>query len=93
MHLSHPLRVTLRQIIVDCDNVHTLPCKCVQVSRERGHKGLTFSCPHLRDTPLMQDDTSDDLHSVVAHADASERGLTHNGVCLGKDVVQRLAFA
>ncbi len=65
MHLSHPLRVTLRQIVVDRDNMHALSFQRIQISRQETGLCLTFTSSHLRDTALMQDNAADQLYSVM----------------------------
>ena len=64
---SHPLRVTLGQIVVDGDHMHTLAGKCVQEYRQGCYEGLSFTCRHLRDLTLMEHDAADELHVVVDH--------------------------
>ena len=90
MHLSHPLSVTLRQIIIDSNDIYALSFQCVQVSRERRHECLSFSSLHLRDTPLVKDDTADDLYSVMTHAQAPECSLAHDSVRFRENVIQCL---
>ena len=59
MHLSHPLRVTLRQIVVDRNHVDTFTLQRVQISRQKTGLRLTFTGSHLRDTSLMQNNAAD----------------------------------
>ena len=51
---SHPLRVSLREVVVDCHDVHTLACQCIEEYREGCHEGLTFSGCHLGNLTLME---------------------------------------
>ena len=64
---SHPLRVTLSQIVVHCYHMNTITCKCIQEHREGSHKGLTFTSDHLGNLTLMENDTSKQLYIVVYH--------------------------
>ena len=64
---THPLGVTLGQVIVDSNHMHALSGKCIQEYRKRGHKSLSFTCRHLGNFPLMKCDTTDNLHVVVHH--------------------------
>ena len=91
MYFTHPLGVTLCQIVVDRDDVDALAFQCVQICRQRRHKGLTFTGLHLGNTSLVQDDSSDQLNSVVSHAKRSRCALPHDRICLRQDVIQRLA--
>ena len=65
MHLTHPLRVTLRQIVIDRNNMHAFSFQRIQISRQKTSLGLTFTGPHLRDPSLMQHDTADQLYPIV----------------------------
>ena len=40
----------------------------IQISRKCRYQCLTFTCLHLCDTSLMQDNTTDNLYSVMLHA-------------------------
>ena len=90
MHLSHPLGITLCQIIVDCDDMDAFSLKGVEICRQCGHQRLTFSCLHLGNPSLMKDDSADQLNSVVSHAERSRSALAHDCICLRQDIVKRL---
>ena len=64
---SHPLRVTLCQIVVDGHHMHTVTGKGIQEHREGSHEGFTFTSRHLSDLSLMEHDTTKQLHVVVNH--------------------------
>ncbi len=64
---SHPLRVTLSQIVVDGDHVHTVAGQGIEEHGQGTHKGLTLTCGHLGDLTLMEGDTTEELHVVVDH--------------------------
>ena len=63
----HPFRVTLGQIVVDGDHVHTVAGQGVEEHGQGGHEGLTFTRCHLGNLTLMQGDTAEELHVVVHH--------------------------
>ena len=46
---THPLGVTLGEVIVHSDDMDALAGNGIQVSRESCHKGLAFTCAHLGD--------------------------------------------
>ena len=48
MDLTHPLRVALREVIVDGDYVHALARQSVEVCGERGYERLSFARPAFR---------------------------------------------
>ena len=89
-HLTHPLGVTLGQIVVDGDDVNALAGQCIQISREGSHQGLTFAGLHLGDTALMQYDAAHHLDPVGTHAQHTPGGLTAGGKGFGQNVVKGL---
>ena len=64
---SHPLGVTLGEVVIDRHNVHSLAGQCVKEHRKGRHKGLALTGRHLRDLALMQHDTTDQLDVIVNH--------------------------
>ena len=92
MHLPHPLGVTLGEVIVDGDHVHTVAGQRVQVHGEGGNEGFTFTGLHLGDTALVQNDTADQLHVKCTLPEGTLRCLSYRGKCLHQNIVQRLAF-
>ena len=88
--LTHPFGVTLCEIIVYRDYMNAFACQRVEVHRHRSYEGLTFTCLHLCDSSLMQDDTADDLNFVRLHAENSLRSLSYSSKCFRKDIVKCL---
>ncbi len=88
IHLSHPLCVTLGQIIIDRDYMNAFAFQRIQVSRQRSHQGLTFTGLHLCDTALMQDDTADQLYLKGLHAHCSLGTLPYRCISLRQDTIQ-----
>ena len=64
---SHPLRVTLGQIVIHSYYMNTITGKGIQEYRKRSGKGLTFTCEHLGNLTLMQYGTSEELYIKVYH--------------------------
>ena len=91
VYLAHPLGVTLCQIVVDRDDVHTLAGQRIEVCRKGCHQGLTFTGLHLRDTALVQHDAADDLYAVVTHTQYAVGCLAHGCECFGQQLVQVFA--
>ena len=91
VHLAHPLRVALGQIVVDGDDVDAFARQGVQIGGESGHQRLALAGAHLCDAALVQDDAADELYPVGAHPKDAPGGLTAGGEGLGQDVIQRLA--
>ena len=91
VYLAHPLTVSLGEVVVDGDNVYALAGQCVQISGKGSHKGLAFAGLHLCDTALMQDDTADDLYTVMTHTEYAPCCFTAGGKCLRQKLVERFA--
>ena len=64
---THPLRVTLGQIVVHRHHVYTVTREGIQEYRQGSHERLTLTSGHLGDFSLMQYDTTEQLHVVVDH--------------------------
>ena len=92
VHLAHPLRVALGQVVVGGDDVHPLARQGVQVGGQGGHQSLALAGLHLSDAPLVKNDTADELHPVGAHTQYPLVRLPADSEGLGEDVVQRLAL-
>ncbi len=92
MYSSHPLRVTLCQIIIDCYYMYALSFKSIQVSRHGRNKCFTFTCTHLRKSSLMKNYTTDNLNPIRSHAKNSPCSLSYNCKCINKDIIQCLAI-
>ncbi len=92
MYLPHPLGITLRQVIIDRYNMYAFAGQGIQISRQRRDQRLAFTGTHLRDTPLMENDTADDLDPEMPKPKHPHRCLPHYRKCLRQHVVQRLAI-
>ena len=64
---SHPLGVTLGEVVVDGHHMHTVAREGVEEDGQCGDKGLTFTCRHLGDLALVQHHASEELNVVVDH--------------------------
>ncbi len=96
VHLTHPLCVALREVVVDGDDVHALALERVEVTGEGGDERLALARAHLGDLALVQHGPADELHVVGTHpehplgsfSDGRERG--HQEVVEGGAVVDLL---
>ncbi len=77
---SHPLGVSLCQIVVNRNHVHTESGKCVQEHWKGRNQGLSFTSCHLGDLALVQNDTSDQLHIVMNHIPGNHISAGHPAV-------------
>ena len=64
---SHPLGVTLSQIVVDSHYMHTITRKGVKEHRQGGHKRLTLTSSHLGNLTLVEYCTTEELYVIVNH--------------------------
>ena len=64
---SHPLRVTLGEVVVYRHHVYTVASQCVEEYGQGGHQGLTLTRGHLGYLALVQGDTAKELYIVVYH--------------------------
>ena len=64
---SHPLGVTLGEVVVDGYHMHTISREGVEEHRQCGDECLTLTGSHLGNLALMQNDTAEELHVVVDH--------------------------
>ena len=92
MHLSHPLCITLCQIIVDSYDMNALSLKRIQICRKGRNQCLTFTSTHLRDTSLMQQDTTDQLHTIMLHMKNPVCCLPYHRKCFRKQIIKCLTF-
>ena len=64
---SHPLRVTLGEVIIDSNHVNSVSCQSIEEDRQRSSKSLTFTSEHLSNFALMKDGTSKKLNIEMHH--------------------------
>ena len=90
MHATHPLGVTLGQVVVDRDHVDALAGERVEVARQRGDQGLALTGLHLGDVAEVQRRSAHHLDVVVPLAQRALGRLADHGERLGEDVVEGL---
>ena len=64
---SHPLRVTLSQVVVHGYYVYTITCQCVEEDRGSTYEGLTLTGSHLCNLTLVENNTTEELYVVMDH--------------------------
>ena len=89
--MPHPLGVTASQVVVDRDKMDAFPGQRVQVHRQGSDQRFTFTGLHLGNFALVEDDTTDQLHVVVAHLDPAPTRFTNYGKRLGQQIFKCLA--
>ena len=92
MNLSHPLCITLCQIVIDSYNMNSLSFQRIQICRTSRNKSLTFTGSHLRNTTLMQNNTTDQLYPVMLHIQYSLCSFTNRRKSFRKQIIQSFSF-
>ena len=92
MYLSHPVCITIGQVVVDGNHMDAFAFQCIQIRRKRRHQSLSFTGAHLRDPSLVQDHTADQLYPVMFHTEHAPGRFSDRGKCLRKQIIQRRAF-
>ena len=67
VYRSVPLAITLGEVVVDSHHMHTFVRQGVEVHRQCGYEGLTFTGRHLGNLTLVQHDAAEELHIVMDH--------------------------
>ena len=93
MHVTHPLSITLSQVIVNCYDMYTLAFKSIQVSRHGRYKSFTFTCTHLSQTALVKNDTTHDLYREWFKSYCSVCSFSYGRKCIHKDIIQSFSFS
>ena len=92
MDASHPLGISLGEVVVDSDDVDTLPLQRIQIGRTGGYERLTFTGSHLGDTALVKNDTTDQLYREMLHLIHTPSSLTYCRIGLRKNLIQTLSL-
>ena len=92
MHLPHPVRVTAGQIVIDRHNMHALAFERIQIGGQSRNQRLSFTGFHFCDSPLMQDNAADYLHTEVLHVEHPSGRLSDRRISVHQNIVQRTAF-
>ena len=89
---THPVRITVGQIVIDCDDAHAPSLQRIQVCGKRTDEGLAFTGLHFGNTALVKDHTADQLDAEMLHAKHTPGCFTDNGICLRQNIVKSLAI-
>ena len=90
MNRRHPVMVTLCQIVVHRHDMNALTSQGIQIGRKRGDECLSFTRLHLRNTPLMENDSTNDLYAVWLKANHSFSCFPDSCECLRQKLIKRL---
>ncbi len=89
---SHPVAVTLGEIVVDRYDMHAFAGQGIQIGRQRGNQRFSFSGAHLGDTPLVQYNTAHQLDRIRFHAQHAPGGFPNKRKCFRQKRIQCLAL-
>ena len=84
----HPVRIALREVFVNGDDLHAVAAERVQVSGQGCDQGLAFPGAHFRNFAFVQNQAADQLHIEMAQAQGPDRRFTHNGKGFREHVFQ-----
>ena len=101
VELSHPLRIALGEVVVDCDNMDAASREGIQVNGQRADERLALAGGHFCDAAAMKNHAADELHIEMNHvpgegisahyefASTEPAGAVfHHRECLGKYRIQ-----
>ena len=88
VQLAHPARIAVGQVIVDRDNVDALARQGVEVNRQGGGQGFTFTRAHFRNFAIVQGHAAQHLHVKVAHLHDAFGAFAHDSKRLGQQGIQ-----
>ena len=89
--LSHPFGISLCKVIVYRYNMNALPRNGIKICRKGSNQGFTFTCLHFGNSPLMQNDTAQNLNGEMSHTKHSVASLSASGKSFGQQVVERFS--
>ena len=64
---THPLGVTLGEVVVDGDHMYTIASQGVKEDGQGSDERLTFTRSHLGNLTLMEHGTTEELYIIVYH--------------------------
>mmetsp|Transcript_28980 Transcript_28980/g.78453 ORF Transcript_28980/g.78453 Transcript_28980/m.78453 type:complete len:237 (+) Transcript_28980:2183-2893(+) len=79
MHLSHNFHVTFREVVIHSNHERSLTGQRIEVNRECGYEGFTFSGCHFCKTAIVQYQTTQQLYVVMTQFQYTPCCLTNNG--------------
>jgi hypothetical protein len=79
--------ISLREVVVHGNDMDSLSIKGVEVSWESGDQSFPFSCCHLGNFALVEDDSAEKLDIKVAKSERSFGSLSHDSEYFGQNVI------
>ena len=91
VNLAHPFAVTACKIIIDGNDMNTFARKTVEICGKGCNESFTFTRSHFGNSSLMKNDTADNLHGEMLHAEHAPRCLAAGGKCFGENIIKSFA--
>ena len=82
-----PTSVTLGKIVIDSDNVNTALGEGIEVGREQGDQGFTFTGFHLSNIAFVKCNTANHLYIKMTHAKNAEGGFTDKSKGIWEELI------
>src|SRR6185437_5536198 len=86
---AHPLRIALRQIIVDRNNVYAFAAEPVEITGQGGDERLALAGFHFGDPAAVQFDAADQLHVEMPHIQNAAARFAAYGERFNENIVER----
>ncbi len=67
--LTHPFRITFGKVIVYGNDMHAFAFERIQVCRQGGYEGFTFTRFHLGNSSRVENDAPEQLDIEMPHVD------------------------
>ena len=88
VNLPHFLAVAACKVIIYGNDMNTFSRKSVEIRGHSCNECLTFTCLHLRDSSLMEYDTTHYLNAERTFSKHSPSSFAHRSESFGKDIVK-----
>ena len=88
MDSTHPLRVTLSQIVINRNDMNALACQRIEVCGQHTGQGLTFTSTHLGNVTEVQCRTAHNLDAEVLLPQHAPGCLA----CRGESIQQQIVY-
>jgi len=84
----HPVGITLGEVVIDRDHVHTLARKRIEVGGQGCHERFALAGAHLGNLAVVHGHAADQLDVEMPHAQHASRSLATDSKGLGQEFVQ-----
>ena len=87
-NLPHPFGIAFGQVIVDRNDMHAFSGQGIEIGRQGGDQGFSFTGFHFGDVASVEHDAADQLDVEMAHLHGPPRGFPHRCEGFRQDVVK-----